>query len=258
MTDGSYSLNVDGSKIPLKKNDTVRLITPARDEHPASVASRLARSTRLAIDPVYPPDLLVIYGEKNKLEEIRSYRDIQNTRAAFQDPDGNLLVLTNDVLISFADGVSDRDRESLLERFDGRVIERTAKWWKFRVNDPGDDAPLLLADELSSESIVKYAEPNAVQAATFHRLPQNDPRFANQWHLQNTGQNGGIAGADVDALGAWATTIGSPEIAVVVHDWGSISIIRTSWQTSNRVGILITTTVMPPTTMDLMAPPVLE
>ena len=220
MNNGGYTIIVGGSQVPLRKTENLRLVTPARNEHPATVASRLARSTRLAVDPTYPRDLLVIWGERQKLELIRTYRDIQNTRASFQDPQGNLLVLSNDILIRFADASSDDDRQRLLGRFDGIVVEQKAEFWKFRVNDPGDDAPLLLANALSEESIVDYAEPNAVQSATFHQLPQNDPRFGNQWHLQNTGQNGGTAGADVNALGAWAITTGSPNIGVVVHDTG--------------------------------------
>jgi subtilisin family serine protease len=220
MDNGNYALIVDGSPVPLRPVENIRLVTPARDEHPATVAARLARSSRLAIDPTYPSDSLIVRGDRQKLEEVSSYRDIQNTRAAFQDTQGNLLVLTNDILISFESGASDDDRERLLESLEGRVIEREERFWKFRVDDPGEDAPLSLANELSDQSIVKYAEPNALQAATFQQAPQNEPRFGDQWTLQNTGQNGGTAGADVDALGAWGITTGSPNIAIVVHDTG--------------------------------------
>jgi subtilisin family serine protease len=215
-----HVLTVDGSQISLRLNENIRLVTPARDEHLATVAARLARSSRLALDSNSPSNLLIVRGERQKLEEIASYQDIQNTRYAFQDPQGNLLILTNEILVSFLDGSSDDDRERLLERFDGQVIERKAEFWKFWVNDPREDAPLLIANELSRESIVKYAEPNAVQTMTFHQLPQNEPQFGNQWTLQNTGQNGGTVGADVNALGAWAITTGSPNVRIVVHDTG--------------------------------------
>lgn len=220
MSNGDYSLIVGESQIPLRRVENIRLVTPARDEHPATVAARLARSTRLALDPTYPPEFLVVQGARQKLEEVRSYRDIQNTRAAFQDPSGKLLVLTNDILVRFVVGSRNEDRERLLARFDGRVIERKAEFWIFRVNDPGEDAPLLLANELSNESIVNYAEPNALQAATFQQWPQNEPRFGSQWTLRNTGQNGGTVGADASALGAWGITTGSPNISIVVHDSG--------------------------------------
>jgi subtilisin family serine protease len=220
MDNGNYALIVDGSRVPLRRVENIRLVTPARDEHPATVAARLARSSRLALDPTYPTDSLVVRGDRQKLEEVPSYPDVQNTRAAFQDPEGNLLVLTNDILISFESGATDDNREGLLRSLDGRVIERKARFWKFRVNDPAEDAPLSLANELSNQSIVRYAEPNALQAATFQQLPQNEPQFGNQWTLQDTGQNGGTVGADVDALGAWSVTTGSPNIGIVVHDSG--------------------------------------
>jgi subtilisin family serine protease len=220
MDNGNYALIVDGSPVLLRRVENIRLVTPARDEHPATVAARLARSSRLALDPNYPPDVLVIWGARQKMEEVRSYRDIQNTRSAFQDPQGNLLVLTNEILIRFADGSSDEDRERLLVSLDGSVIQRGAELWKFRVNDPGEDTPLLLANELSRESIVNFAEPNALQALTFLQLPQNEPQFANQWTLENSGQNGGTAGADVSALDAWAITTGSQNISIIVHDSG--------------------------------------
>jgi hypothetical protein len=45
MSNGSYELIVDGAPIPLSKFDNVRFVTPARNEHPAHVAARLARSS---------------------------------------------------------------------------------------------------------------------------------------------------------------------------------------------------------------------
>lgn len=52
----------------------------------------------------------------------------------------------------------------------------------------------------------------------------DDPRFAEQWNLRNTGQTvAGVAGlpsADVDALGAWARTTGSGDIVVALLDSG--------------------------------------
>ena len=46
----------------------------------------------------------------------------------------------------------------------------------------------------------------------------NDPLFARQWPLDNRGQGGGVADADVDAPEAWAITRGSPAILIAVLD----------------------------------------
>src|SRR5690606_6151468 len=40
----------------------------------------------------------------------------------------------------------------------------------------------------------------------------NDPLFAQQWPLHNTGQGGDVVDADVDAPEAWRLTRGSPQI----------------------------------------------
>ncbi|MEO6656150.1 MAG: S8 family serine peptidase [Pyrinomonadaceae bacterium] len=48
----------------------------------------------------------------------------------------------------------------------------------------------------------------------------NDPQFAEQWALNNLGQDGGSNRADIDALEAWATTKGSADVVVAVLDSG--------------------------------------
>lgn len=48
------------------------------------------------------------------------------------------------------------------------------------------------------------------------RLVPNDPQFANQWHLNNTGQGGGTPGIDANVVTAWNTVLGTGvQIAVV-------------------------------------------
>ena len=63
-------------------------------------------------------------------------------------------------------------------------------------------------------------EPNALYQSS--RIP-NDPLFAEQWWLSNTGQNiGGLGtiGADIGTVLAWDTTIGSSNVIVAVIDTG--------------------------------------
>lgn len=48
------------------------------------------------------------------------------------------------------------------------------------------------------------------------RFIPNDPQFVNQWHLQNTGQGGGLAGTDANVTTAWDTYLGrNVQIAIV-------------------------------------------
>jgi subtilisin family serine protease len=48
----------------------------------------------------------------------------------------------------------------------------------------------------------------------------NDPYYSNQWHLNNTGQNGALAGIDIDAKEAWDKTKGDNDLIVAVIDNG--------------------------------------
>jgi subtilisin family serine protease len=64
---------------------------------------------------------------------------------------------------------------------------------------------------------VLYAEPNYVVEKL--GVP-NDPSFASQWNLRNTGQYDGTPGADIRAVEAWDIATGSASIVVAVIDSG--------------------------------------
>lgn len=64
---------------------------------------------------------------------------------------------------------------------------------------------------------VTYVEPDYILTAA---AAPNDPMFAAQWGMNNTGQNGGTPGADIKALDAWDIVTGSREVVVAVIDSG--------------------------------------
>ena len=74
---------------------------------------------------------------------------------------------------------------------------------------------IVKLDDPSEEASARYSfdRPLAADAP-------NDPLFGDQWALSNTGQDGGTAKADLDALNAWANTKGSEEVVVAVLDTG--------------------------------------
>jgi subtilisin family serine protease len=69
----------------------------------------------------------------------------------------------------------------------------------------------------ASSTGVRYVEPDFV--ITTNRIP-NDPSFSRLWGLNNTGQTGGVADADMDVAEAWDTTTGSRSVVVGVIDTG--------------------------------------
>ena len=79
---------------------------------------------------------------------------------------------------------------------------------------------LDLANQLAeAHDTVAYAAPNFL--AEIRKGTVNDPLFGAQWHLDNTGQSGGKATADVRAVAAWQRAGGGdPAIVIAIIDDG--------------------------------------
>jgi subtilisin family serine protease len=69
------------------------------------------------------------------------------------------------------------------------------------------------------------ARPPATRAGRKDRRGESparpdDPLFANQWHLENRGRAGGLAGADAKVVEAWTRTTGTRKVTIAVVDDG--------------------------------------
>jgi thermitase len=92
--------------------------------------------------------------------------------------------------------------------------------FRLSVVDLPSDLPVEEAVERYEESPdVEYAEPDYLLQAS-QTPAANDPDYPKLYGLNNTGQDGGTADADVDAPEAWSTTSGNAETVVAVIDSG--------------------------------------
>jgi len=73
------------------------------------------------------------------------------------------------------------------------------------------------AADLVARGYLEYVEPNC---RIYLRDLPDDPRFAFQWGLHNTGQQSGTADMDIDAPEAWDVTEGSSNVVVGIVDSG--------------------------------------
>jgi thermitase len=143
-----------------------------------------------------------------------------------------------EVLVHFRPGVSLDEIRSIAAKNNDAVDDEIESVKGLAFIDDLDNAdPKTVADQYSRmTSLVEYAEVNAevkfddpVPPAfspqyaettdTDLELP-DDPQFDQQWALNNLGQDGGKAGADIGALNAWKKTHGSNEVVVAVLDSG--------------------------------------
>lgn len=88
--------------------------------------------------------------------------------------------------------------------------------WAHVILPPGtNDASALAA--FASDPAVELVVPNTY--GELLAIP-NDPQFAQQWGLHNTGQSGGTPGSDVDAVAAWDMQSGDESVVVAIVDTG--------------------------------------
>ncbi len=72
-------------------------------------------------------------------------------------------------------------------------------------------------EQLRDDPEILYAERNYV---VHTNATPNDPRFPELYGMDNTGQTGGTADADIDAVEAWDNSVGSSDIVVGVVNTG--------------------------------------
>jgi subtilisin family serine protease len=136
---------------------------------------------------------------------------------------------------------SDAEEAEVLVRFRPGTSLESIKALALKNNDRFEDeyesvnglVALEDQDGLNAETVaaeyrllpdVEYAEPvfeiHLEQISPGKQKRANDVRFGEQWSLENTGQDGGTAEADISALRAWSKTTGSSKIVVAVLDSG--------------------------------------
>jgi outer membrane protein assembly factor BamB/subtilisin family serine protease len=98
------------------------------------------------------------------------------------------------------------------------VRRRFDRFRGLRVLELRGARPEVVIERLRATGHYEFVEPDYIRIAT---LVPNDPRFAEQWALNNTGgAGGGIAGADIKAVTAWNTRSTAPAVVVAVIDSG--------------------------------------
>ena len=143
-----------------------------------------------------------------------------------------------EVLVKFRPNVSLSEIEKIAAKYNDRVEDKIEIVKGLVAIDDLDDRDMetVAAQYRQMSEIVLYAQPNyeislddPTDFSNPNSLPTentinanlpNDPMFNEQWALNNSGQSGGKANADIKALLAWEKNKGSRSVVVAVLDSG--------------------------------------
>jgi serine protease len=121
-------------------------------------------------------------------------------------------IIENQILVNFKQKINDEDLKSLLNRnfaITGEMIitdicTEPVIIKKIEFDDRNKDISKI-TDFLNNTNFAVFAQFNHFVEG---RNTPNDSLFIQQWHLNNTGQGGGVPDADIDADLAWDLTTG--------------------------------------------------
>lgn len=165
-----------------------------------STASKPQRAATSG-DPV--PEVLVRFKPGVSMDEIRRIAIANNDTLVDEiESVGGLTVI---------DDLDNADAESVAAEYAAMSdsVVYAEPNYQINLDDPLND---VSAQDLVYRPYLIYQQRSAIRP--------NDPKFGDQWALNNLGQDGGKERADIDALKAWLTTKGSKDVVVAVLDSG--------------------------------------
>jgi len=132
---------------------------------------------------------------------------------------GKMIIPRDDINIKFKKGTSQDRIEKLLSANDLEVLEDDESdiglYLVKKVKNVNGDTIIDISNKLSSEPEVEFAEPNFITEIKKESHLTTGEYFEQEWHLNNTAQQGGTQGEDVDALEAWEISNGGSSSVVI-------------------------------------------
>jgi subtilisin family serine protease len=135
---------------------------------------------------------------------------------------GRAMWVMGEMFADFDASMKAEDRDALVNA-QLKVVSSTHGWIpnvdRFTLSSHSGYEVLAAANALSQNKDVRFAEPNWALVSKLAFIP-NDTYFNTQWGMHNTGQNGGVAGMDINATAAWDITQGASTLRIAVLDVG--------------------------------------
>lgn len=172
--------------------------------------------------------LVVLFAWAGVAEAVSSTSDLPNVRVVSPDTPlpakgsetGEALTYASDsVIVQFAQGVSTASRTQAAAAVGARIVREVGL-------STGPRVALMASASVPAEKLLKklQATPGVVAVSLNYRrhidAVPNDALFGQMWGLNNTGLNGALEDADIDAVEAWNISKGSTAVVVADLDTG--------------------------------------
>ena len=158
---------------------------------------------------------------EESVKSLEADSDIESIAQVYREAQSGLrLIATDEITVRFKSNVSQSQIEKFNKENNVEIIEQNQyvpNQYLLRGKNPKDT--LTLANKYQKSDLTEFAEPNFISEVKKEALT-NDTFINEQWHLDNTGQEGGSEGEDVSASEAWETTKGSSDIVIAILDDG--------------------------------------
>lgn len=157
----------------------------------------------------------------NLIEILNSDPEIEYATPVLINSEGVFLgCITNEFVVKLKDNIDFETFDVFLRKNNCQISRRYEfdnKTFSVKIVNPTKSNAPEKALEFYLSGFFEYAEPD-------YLVPflsgTNDPSYNSQWVLNNTGQSGGSADADIDTLEAWQYTAGCNSVRVAVLDSG--------------------------------------
>ncbi len=145
---------------------------------------------------------------------------VKSANPVFVDPPSGLWMIANEEVIIRLKPETDPVKYFGAFWPNVRRVGGTPDHYILTIPNATAEQVLAAVNQHAADPRVLWAEPNFRAQALAHQVPPNDQFYSLQWSLNNTGQGGGTADADIDAPEAWATTTGNSSTIIAILDCG--------------------------------------
>ncbi len=218
----------DGSRVFLDRSTTEFAIAFRKGEDIAAASKRIVGTSQTTIESFHGGHtsriklLRMGKGAAMRKASLRQDPAIEDVRPIYRfNGSSTPVASTGQINVRLHRGLSDAERAKLWSDYRvGEIFEFEGLPNVFCVKpiDGDDEDEVLRAEAMALDARTVWAEPNFRIPSIALQLAPADTFFGQQWHLNNTGQSGGISGSDIKALDAWSVSQGSDVLFGIFDD----------------------------------------